>query len=201
MICVGRHRLLCGDLTRGDAAILMAGELADVIYVDPPWGGAAVQLFATMHAPGSTQDAWPVFLARFAEVCAKLRKPNAPVFVEMGLRWVADLDVAMSAVGLPVVRRWQVTYGTRSKPAPATVALFGPTRAGDLRETHGIGIVRCLLAPYLTPDAVVLDPCVGLGTTARVVHEGGARLRGLELVQSRLERTEAWLRKAVARHP
>lgn len=39
--CLGRHRLLCGDArSRDDLAILMQGDTADLLFVDPPYNVA-----------------------------------------------------------------------------------------------------------------------------------------------------------------
>lgn len=35
---IGEHRLMCGDATNGDAALLMRSKLAHAVYTDPPYG-------------------------------------------------------------------------------------------------------------------------------------------------------------------
>lgn len=199
-LTLGRHRLLAGDLTVGAVADLMGEERAGVIYTDPPWGPGLLQSFATLAAPGSRPRLpWPDFLTELAAGCAAFRAPLAPVFVEMGCRWVEDIDIAMARAGLPLRQRWPVTYGSKKSPAASTVALYGP-RGVDVAVTlpdppHGEPVTRALLGAVVRPGTVVLDPCTGLGMTARVTHALGGAFRGVELNPARLEKTAAWLRR------
>ena len=102
----------------------------------------------------------------------------------------------MLRVGLPLRRRWTIFYGPRSKPLPNTLALYGPR---DLELAvdglHGEPVTREALRTLVRPGMVVLDPCTGLGMTARLTHRFGGRFRGSEMNAARLARTEAWLRK------
>lgn len=200
---VGAHRLVCGDITEPTMlATLMGDERADVIYSDPPWGPGNQQYWHTMNRRGSApRTSWGDFLAAFCRACATYRTPTAPVFIEMGLRWVEDLDVAMAGVGLPHVRRWTITYGPKSKPLPNTLTLYGPQDVPiDLPDPpHGEPVTRAVLGAAVRPDAVVLDPCTGLGMTARITHALGGRFRGSEMNPARLARTAMWLQKEVAR--
>lgn len=194
---IGTHRLLCGDLTAGAVAQLMGEERADLIYSDPPWGPGNQRYWHT-HNGTVPRTSWDAFLAAFCAACAAHRKPRAPVFVEMGLHWLADLDVAMAAVGLPLRRRWDTTYGPKSAPLPNGLSLYGPrdvpvNLGGD---THGPPVTRAVLQAVLVrPRMVVLDPCTGKGMTARNTHLLGGRFRGCELNPRRLAVTEAWLRR------
>lgn len=194
---IGPHRLEVGDIHAGVVERLMADELADVIYSDPPWGPGLLQMFATMNEPGARPAAeWSAFLAAFAALCATYRAPRAPVFVEMGLQWVDQLDAAMAGVGLARRTRWAVSYGAKKAPRPATLSLYGDVDV-DIRmpePPHGEPVTRAALAAVVVPGSVVLDPCTGLGMTARVTHRLGGLFRGTELNSKRMEVTAKWLR-------
>lgn len=205
---IGPHRLLCGDITEGIVSTLMRDELADVVYSDPPWGPGNQQYWHTMRARGSRpRSSWPAFLSSFAEACRINSKPHAPIFVEMGMRWADQLAATMTDEGLLEVRRWVVTYGPAKRPLPVTMHLF--THAiggGDFRETtrsidaampvpaHGEPVTAHVLGVVIRQGSVVLDPCTGLGMTARWAHKLGGCFRGTEMNASRLERTASWLR-------
>lgn len=194
---VGPHRLEVGDIHYGAVERVMAGGLADVIYSDPPWGPALLQMFATMNEPGSRPVVgWIRFLATFCGLCAAHRAPGAPVFVEMGLQWVDELDSIMGQHGLQSQRRWVVTYGSKKSPRPSTLSLYGE-KCIDVRmpePPHGEGVTLAALSAVVKPGSVVLDPCTGLGMTARITHKLGGHFRGTELNPKRMERTAAWLR-------
>lgn len=195
---IGPHRLLCGDITDGAVVRLMGDERADVIYSDPPWGPGNQQYWHTMNVRGSApRTSWDAFLEAFCAACSAHRKPDAPVFVEMGLRWVHQLDAAMEAVGLPRQRRWRIFYGPKKRALPNMLTLYGLRDVPiDLPDPpHGEPVTRAVLAAIVGPGMIVLDPCTGLGMTARITHALGGSFRGCELNPIRLARTEAWLRR------
>ncbi len=199
-LTIGPHRLLAGDLTTGKVVDLMTGDLADVSYTDPPWGPGLLQMFATQLAPGSAPRlSWPRFLGVLAASLAACTKPGCPIFVEMGWRWVYDLDAAMASHGLDLRRRFPTTYGPARGPCPATLSLYGDCSATIALPDppHGEAVTRAVLGAVVRPGMVVLDPCTGLGMTARVTHNLGGHFRGLELVPARLEKTATWLRRKV----
>lgn len=195
---IGPHRILCGDITAGAVEQLLGEELVDEVYSDPPWGPGNQQFWHTMRERGSApRTSWTDFLAAFCGACSAHRKPSAPVFVEMGMRWADELDAAMLAVGLPRQQRWVVTYGPKKKPLPVTLNLYGPQSIEVVmpKSAHGELVTRSVLEATVRPGMLVLDPCTGLGMTARWTHRLGGRFRGTEMNASRLERTAAWLRK------
>lgn len=199
MTTIGNHRLLCGDITDGAVQALMGAERADVVYSDPPWGPGNQRYWHTHNGTNPRTD-WLAFLDCFAGAVADHRKPDAPVLVEMGLRWIGDLDAAMAAVGLPFRRRWRIFYGPKSKPLPNALCLYGPRDLDlEVEGLRGEPITRAALAAAVSPGDVVLDPCTGLGMTARVTHAIGGRFRGSEMNAARLARTEEWLRRRIDR--
>lgn len=220
MRSIGRHRVAVGDVTRGDVDRLMGREEADAIYVDPPWGPGALQMFATMDRPGSTPaKAWPDFLKGFCLALAvhRSRGTNTPVFVEMGPRWADEVAAAMEAHLMPVRARWACKYKSGLKFIPQALLYSGPELpAGfDPTEAHGPKLpLICLKAArevalqglsqreidtVIGDGITVLDPCCGLGFTARAAADLGMDFRGLELNPRRLDKTIEALEKAEAR--
>lgn len=191
---IGPHRLLHGDITTGIVSALMGTERADIVYSDPPWGPGNQRYWHTHNGSVPRTD-WITFLAAFCAACAAHRKPDAPVFVEMGLRWVEELDAAMARVGLPRMRRWGISYGCPARPNALLLYGFDDVAIDLGPNTHGEPITRTVLAAVVKPGSVVLDPCCGRGMTARNAHHRGGYFRGCELNSKRLEVTASWLRK------
>lgn len=210
MITIGSHRLVCGDLTEGAVSTVMGEDRADVVYSDPPWGPRMIQYFQTKKDPGSAPRLnWPGFLDAFAQAVATYRKPNAPVFVEMGNAWVDDLVAAMHRSGLSLAKKWPVTYGSSKKPLDSTFCFFATgmsvVECEDLvvyltldwiaHGSHGRVVPEMALKNTVKPGMIVLDPCIGLGITASVALPLGGVIRGVELVHDRLEKTATVLRR------
>lgn len=194
MITIGRHRLLCGDITQGAVSTLMGGERADVVYSDPPWGPGNQQYWHTMRERGAApRTSWPDFLTAFCSSVARHRRPRAPVFVEMGVRWGQDLLAAMAVAGLPHHWTQSVLYGSPKRPN--LLMLFGAYVDVDVAGMSGEAMTNKALAACVRPGHVVLDPCTGLGMTARVTHALSGVFRGCEMNAARLGKTEAWLRR------
>lgn len=217
---IGRHRVAVGDVTRGDVDRLMGHEEADVIYVDPPWGPGALQMFATMDRPGAAPAKdWPGFLKEFCVALAVHRRRSArtPVFVEMGLRWADEVAAAMDAHLMPVRAQWECKYKSGLKLIPQALLYSGPElpTGFDPTEVYGPRLpFHCLEAAMDTvlwgiagkerekavgDGLIVLDTCCGLGLTARAASDLGLDFRGLELNPRRLTKTIEALKKAEAR--
>lgn len=207
IIHIGPHQLLCGDITDGAVGRLMETELADVVYSDPPWGTGAMTMFHTMNG-GTPTTSWGDFLDAFVSNCRTYSKETAPIFVEMGMRWEEELVDAMLDYGLCRSGKWVMTYGPKSKPLPVTLNLFSrlvvqpdhQRLAKRITEfmpdpPHGEPVTAHVLRQVVGEYTKVLDPCTGLGMTARWTHKLGGHFRGTELVPKRLDRTVTWLRK------
>ncbi len=206
MFVLGQHRFVCADITLFGLGDLMAGDLADVAYSDPPWGPRNQQYWHTMNRRGSEpQTSWPAFLDTFAAICRTHTTPFAPIFVEMGLRWMGDLDRAMGKFDLFPQKRWDILYGPKKSPLPNTLTLYASSKravedsgAFDIvmpELPHGEPVTKAVLSAVVKPGDVVLDPCTGLGMTARITHKLGGVFRGSELNRARLLRAIEGVKK------
>jgi hypothetical protein len=115
----------------------------------------------------------------------------------MGMRWADELDDAMLANDLPRQRRWVVTYGPKRKPLPVTLSLYGSVDVDLILPDppHGEPVTVAALSAIVRPGMVVLDPCTGLGMTARITHKLGGMFRGAELNETRLLRAIEGVKK------
>lgn len=193
---LGPHRVVVGDVQLGAVLRCMDGTRADVIYSDPPWGEANLRYWRT-HASDPARPRWDLFVASWTASVAAVRAPNAPVFVEMGLRWADEFAQALERVGIVVTRRWTVQYRSGSRLLPNALLYAGaPLREDfDPSDLDAEALPRACVAEVAVPGGVVLDPCCGKGFTARAAVAAGMRFRGVELNPARAEVTVAWLSK------
>lgn len=189
---IGPHRIMVGDVTRFDVPRLMSGDLADVVYSDPPWGAGNLKYWRTHNKTPQAVD-WQAFLTAFCQQVSVHMTPTAHVFVEMGRQWVDDLAREMAHVGIRETARWTVLYG---KPARPNVLWYsGRPLVGTPEGLHGEPVTEWALSQVVGEGTLVLDPCCGKGMTSRYTHRLGGVFRGLELNPHRLGYTEQWLRK------
>lgn len=105
---MGKHRLLCGDSTSMDALdSLMAGQLADLIFTDPPYGmsydgGRGKKKFG-MIKNDDAKGADLIALVRDALATAKAScKDGASAYVCFPWRTYAEFENAMQSCGMEV---------------------------------------------------------------------------------------------------
>jgi hypothetical protein len=190
------HRVVVGDVMLGAVAQCMAGDLADVVYSDPPWGEGNLRYWRT-HAGDATRPSWDAFVAAWTRAVADATKPGAPVFVEMGLQWADEFAAALERVGIVVSRRWTGQSRSGARLLPNALLYAGaPLRADfDPSSLNARELPRACVAEVGDFRRVVLDPCCGKGFTARAAVAAGMIFRGVELNPKRAEVTVKWLRK------
>jgi len=186
--------VVVGELTLERALAALSGELADIVYSDPPWGPGNLMYWRT-HNSETGRPSWPAFLAIFCGIVRESVKPDGHVFVEMGLRWVDELATAMLAVGLPERARWRVLYGPAKKPLPNVLWYSGAGASCDPTGMRGEPMTRHVIDSVAAPEALVFDPCCGKGMTARCAVRSGMRFAGVELNPKRAQVTIDWLAK------
>ena len=193
---VGPHLVAHGRID-GPAlqSLLVSAGSVPVMYTDPPWGDQMMRYFATMAAKTGAaappQMAFADLLARLAQIVD--RHVRGAVFIEMGNKQAEQVAAAVR----PVVSRLEIL--------PATYTMGGVTRPSSLivgwKELNFAPpvdrpgaldmVVNCLNATGIT--GTVLDPCCGLGYTARAAMKCGWTFYGNEFNRARLDRTLGFL--------
>ena len=130
-------------------------------------------------------------------------RANAEVLRLFFAEWIAGglLGAALAAVGLATP-----LYRSGSKLYPCHTHLFTPPASkikipkGYFETLDGLidyAEVREAMRPFALEGQIVLDPCCGLGNSARIAVEHGMTFFGNELNAARLAKTEKILRRAV----
>ena len=201
MITIGPHTLFNQSIDRLQLGPAMNGRKARALYVDPPWGPGTMKYWATLakkQAGISLENiAFDALLARIASIVQD--HVDGHVFIEMGTKWVTELEDAMSGVlSDVVVEPTQYKSGTGLAPA---ALLHGRTRGSvtaidstGLRHLMGKNLVDAALAKVAIPGEYVIDPCCGMGYTAYATLKHKMHFVGNEFNPSRLRKTEDRIR-------
>jgi DNA modification methylase len=120
---LGRHRLLCGDSTdRDDVTRLTAGELADMLVTDPPYGVSFVGVKGTMYVDGkkagkdSNQaienddlrgEDLALLFSKSILLATEHTKKTAPFYIFFGINRAMESVPAIEAAGLKI-RNWLI---------------------------------------------------------------------------------------------
>lgn len=102
---LGKHRLMCGDSTqRADVEQLMAGNLAQFIWSDPPWninyGGGNHPSYGTRTMNNDDLgEKFRIFVDLFVTQMRSFCQPGAPIYVVMGGQEWPVIDAALRKIG------------------------------------------------------------------------------------------------------
>ncbi len=168
----------------------------EIIYTDPPWGPGNLKYWRTMNKE-KTVPSWDIFKDCLFTTCNQARNH---VFIEMGMRWKDEIVTEIQkATTLKHAKTWIVTYGAKELPVSLNYfvqAKTKPTKIRDLNGFHGESYTWHSLKSVCKPGITVLDPCCGLGMTARFSMAMDMRFIGYELNSKRLSTTHKWINKA-----
>ena len=210
---IQQHRVQNGNLMDG-VAPLMQGDAADLIYSDPPWGGGNLKYWETKRlkdtgAAVRRDNPLEPFLIKFFDIAQAYAK-NV-VIVEYGKQWADTVKAIAAQRMLGHLCTATTLYKSGSKLLPMDLHLFAKRPSAvaiDLKAyvasvegTHGWATVVAASTPFASPGGIVLDPCCGLGYSARMAVHHGMRFRGNELNAKRLEKTVAILEKSCISRP
>lgn len=194
------QRLSVADLTTDGPDVMseqLLGRRVAVVYSDPPWNPGNEKYwrrYAAKEPPTSYDrllDGWVK--------CAVMGDPDH-ILVEQSVN-AQHRNMLRAAIersdgwSLPFVEEWVVLYGS---PKRENVLMhFGKTKLHvDPTGLSGKALTRAVFSALDLPTgSLVMDPCMGLGTTSRMAHEFGLDCVGTELNAARLERTKATLRR------
>lgn len=196
---IGPHRVQHAPIIDG-LAKLMDGGLASLVYSDPPWNSGNLKYWQTINKRHTGVEPETVdlddFLTDFFQEIVTYTTDDAMIIIEFGQSLREELITLARSFGLISHGVAQAIYGSRKNPLPLDVHFFSrrpgklsiPAKAA-IYGTMGFLTLRKAAAPLARPGEIILDPCCGMGYTARLALETGMIFRGNELNRKRLQKT------------
>ena len=181
---------------------LMSGELADIVYSDPPWGAGNIKYWQTLNKRqnkiGDDYKRVDTPLDDFLQQIFKIAAANSRQWFlcEYGVGWRDEIIEMGKKVGFQHLGIANLKYRSGSKLLPLDLHIFAKQRVAlpdgyleSLRDTHGYKTLQIAVPPLVKQGQVILDPCCGMGYTAQIAIDNGLQFRGNELNRSRLNKT------------
>lgn len=194
-----RQILAVADLVNGGVDVFsrLVEEVGkvDVFYCDPPWT-PSVERTMRRRVGVLPNKSFDEFLDALVE--SVTRCDPSHVFFEQSWNVVHRTSL-LKAVNcstlwdLPFLDQWQVNYGSPSR-SNALLHWGREYLTTDPTCWSGDAMVRRVFEGIeLRKSGVVVDPCVGSGTTSRVAHYFGQNFVGTDFNAGKLERAVNWL--------
>ena len=190
----GGHTLVVGDIQRGDhLKVASAFGPVKLLYSDPPWGRNLTVKFREQASASGDADYEGVLLG----VC-EVAKLCGTGFIEMNVRDAHILQRLMEQSGAVGVRRWSITYPGKRRCVLLGAGWGAPIDFSTVPDPTGLddtfkGSPTWALTHFTKPGDVVMDPCLGLGTTVMAAVHTGRRCIGTELNPTKLAEVVRWL--------
>jgi len=197
MKVIGKHKVSNLSVSDPRVSNLFAqGEKASILYVDPPWGEGNMKFWTTLMKKQTGVSVEPIPFTALIDSILRLALSytHGMVFIETGLKWEAQIADAMRAAGLGGVRSHHLVYRSGSVMKPC-VFLSGATPSSNHSgyaphpSLSGAALVDDVVQHHAVPEGILLDPCCGMGYSARAATNNGMRFFGNELNASRLAKT------------
>lgn len=203
---IGPHRVQHGNIMAGIKGLIPDNGTVDFIYSDPPWGDGNLKYWQTMNIKtngGDRQDTdLESFLANLFTIIKQASKPTTIVFIEYGERWVKIIEQHSAKIGLQVQALSTPVYGSPKRPLKLFTLAYEPlvlhtSYEESINGTTGFETLLAAAAPFPMTGKSILDPCCGMGYTAKLAVLNQAIFYGNELNKNRLEKTKKILEKTL----
>lgn len=211
---IGRHKVKHGNLLDG-IEDLMGDDVAELGYSDPPWGVGNLKYWNTMNGKmnkgklGHDQKAcepydvpsYENFIDFFYATC--FRYVRNVLIVECGIQWRELLIDKAAEHGFKYHHgTCQPLYRSGSELLPNDLHLFSKDGQIDVpgnyfevcESLRGASLPKAAVEPFAKRGGIVLDPCCGMGYTAKAAIYHSMNFRGNELNEHRLNKTKKFLR-------
>lgn len=202
ILAIGPHKVSHASIEDPVVDALVGDSRVRVLYVDPPWGDGNMKYWCTLNKKHTGAEYSPLtfsaLLARIIELAK--RYVDGYVFIENGPRWEVMIIDGLQRAGFYNVGKFDTKYAGKQKLRCPVMYATTDSRLslkGDFSQLSGAALPREVLKTVGTPQGLVLDPCCGMGYTARAAIDAGMHFRGNEFNAKRLSKTIKILEKSV----
>jgi|GEM_PF-5457200 len=210
VLAIGPHRVTNASLDHPVVDVMMEG-FGDVLvlYVDPPWGDRMMKFFASLNAKQTGETVVPIpFDALLGRVFNLARRyVNGFVCMETGAAGVDGVVREFTGAGLYGIEVFQCIYDANREcdvVIGATSASYADDKIKSVvspvegKPLKGVAVPKYILGRLGGNECGVLDPCCGMGYTAKAAVHNRMRFAGNELNAKRLQKTIDFLTKSEA---
>jgi hypothetical protein len=194
---IGKHKVQHANVMNGIDK-LMEGQLAQIVYSDPPWGQGNLSYWQTMNNKMTGAEKEHVdynnFLNQIFSIAYKYSKDI--VFIEYGIQWEKDIIELGTKHGLKHIGLAHPIYRSGSRMLPLHLHIFAKSNVqlpngylDSIKDTYGLETLKRAIKPFVKEGEIILDPCCGMGYCAQMAIDNNMVFRGNELNEKRLSKT------------
>jgi hypothetical protein len=210
VLAIGPHRVTNASLEHC-VVDTMLEEFGDVrvLYVDPPWGDRMMKFFSNLNAKQTGERVVPLpFNALLDRVFSLARRyVHGFVCMETGTSGADGVVRAFEGAGLYGVDLFRSVYNT-DRACYVVIGATSLSYADEKIKTvvspvegkplTGVSVPKHVLSRLGGDGCGVIDPCCGMGYTAKAAVHNRMRFAGNELNAKRLQKTIDFLTKSEA---
>lgn len=200
---IGLHKITNASIEDPILDRMLAGEKARVLYTDPPWGDGNMKYWTTLNKKMTGKVYAPLSYQALLDRVMDLAKKyvEGHVFIETGTNWGAQVKKTMEKAGLVNMTAFNLQYRSGAEILPMLM-LYGSTSAKYSYDKSkfvpttekGATLVRKCLEVVGEEGQIVIDPCCGMGYTAKAALHMKMKFRGNEFNSERLKKTLEFLK-------
>jgi len=199
---IGKHRISENDIQNVDFNNLLEGKKAYILYTDPPWGDGNMKYWCTLNKRHTGKEIEAMSYKQLIQIIRKIIVNNVDgyVFLETGNKWLEETKSDLNDV-LFNTETYSLQYKSGSKllTNPVIVGSTSPNiKLPNLSSLEGAIDEKSLeiAIPLLAKEGhIMLDPCCGMGNSARSAIKNNMAFVGNEFNSKRLQKTINSLKK------
>jgi DNA modification methylase len=199
---IGNNKITNASIEDPIVDQMLQGEKVRILYSDPPWGSGNLKYWVTINKKMTGKEYAPLTYDKLLDRIKHLATNyvDGHVFIEIGPKWETEVMAHVSTY-LHNIRRFVLLYKSGSKTLPC-ILVYGSTNPKydynvniyDPTNQTGAKVAEGCIKAVAEEGAIVLDPCCGMGYTARGAVANKMRFKGNEFNAKRLQKTIDFLR-------